>query len=140
MSLLDSQSFLSDSQSLPSEWYPKLILLNGCEIDDKSLVSLLAKWFPKYIHRNNITDNFYDDITVGIFTHDGLYELRKYKTSTYPFKETYFLIHDKIVIDIATTGNIKMIIQEEVPDSLSIFANKIKTMNLTINKYIVITG
>lgn len=134
-SLVDSQSFVYNDH-----WYPKLIILNGCEISDELILSVISKWFPRYIHRESINPSFYDDITSGIFTRDNLYELRRYKTSTFPFKETYYLIHDKIVVDISITGNFKMELLDSTSESLKFFGNKIKELSLVVGRYLVITG
>jgi hypothetical protein len=121
-------------------WYPKCIVIYGCEVPDDKVYNLINKFYGnyKYIVNNELIDKFYDDVSVGAFTKDNLYELRRYKTSEYPFEETFYFILSKIIIDISTTGNIKLNLKDPNIDDIKIFTDLIDKLGLTYSRYLII--
>jgi hypothetical protein len=121
-------------------WYPKCILVYGCEISDDKIQNFMKYFDPRYYIKDNLTDDFFIDLSNGIFTKNNLYELRKYKTSSFPYEETFFLILSKIVINIAETGNLKSIISKPSDIEIEDFKNFIKNDKVLYEEYIIITG
>jgi len=124
----------------------KCILIYGCHIQEEELFYILYRLFDSiYTYKLGISHNFhkgishkfYEDIINGIFTEDNMYELCRYKTRNSPHEESYFLILNKLEIDIKSISNIKLVIKD--PDDSDI--NRFKSISgLGYNKYIVITN
>ena len=136
-------------------WYPKCIILCGCEVPHDKLEILINTLYKFKYHvyikngskingSNNknvsgFTDDFYDAVSTGAFTKDNLYELRKYKTNRFPVTETFYLILNKIVIDISSIGNISFKVTEPELDQINLFKGKIEPIGLKYDKYVIIT-
>lgn len=118
-------------------WYPKCIIVYGCEIPNDLVLDFVKLNYPNeyYTHNNQLTDKFYDDISCGIMKN---YELRKYKISMSPYKETYYLILNKMVLDICTIENISLILNEPQEIEIETFKLFIKSFNLEYQKFIII--
>ena len=119
-------------------WYPKCIHIYGCEIDYEVIFSLFEN-NEKYVKNGILTDDFYDDLSIGIFINNK-YELRRYKVSMDPYVESYFLILDKIVLDITSTGNVKVEITHPNEKDINDFKEFISNYQLIFKEYIVVTG
>lgn len=96
--------------SLLDPWYPKCIIIYGIEIHESSIIDIIQRLCQRksaaYIDQyGRLTDDFYDNLSVGLFTDDNKYELRKYLNE-------YYLIIKKYVLDICTIGNSKIEISQ----------------------------
>ena len=120
-------------------WYPKCIHIYGCEIDYEVIFPLFLH-NEKYIKKGVLTEDFYDDLSIGGIFINNNYELRRYKISMDPQIESYFLILNKIVVDITTIGNTKVEINPPNENDLNNFKKFISNYQLEYKQYIVITG
>jgi len=130
---------MSETQNV---WYPKCIILYGCEIPDHKVYELIQLEYPSfnYIIDNILLDNFYDDVSSGAFTKDNQYELRRYKTNMHPPEETFYFVLNKIAIDISIIGNVKVELKEPDVESIQKFQGILNKIGLKYNKYVIITG
>ena len=137
-SLDNSMELVPQENEAP--WYPKCIIIHGTLIEDQNIISFVDHFFPKkYLTNDQLIDKFYDDLSVGIFDKNN-YELRRYKTNTFPAQENYYFIMNRILIDISAIGNISIILNDPEISEIKNFKKCIQRFGLDYKKYLIITG